>query len=132
MNLSPLFESHWIIVVHALTAILAILLGGLQFCMKKGTPVHRWLGRLWVSIMFVVAVSSFGIHEIRMLGPFSVIHFLSLLVLYSLWEAISRVRNGDVPGHKKTMTRLYGLALILTGAFTLLPGRVFYRVIFGT
>jgi len=131
MNLSPLLESHWIIILHASAALLAIVLGGIQFLMRKGTGVHRLLGRVWVGLMLLVAISSFGIHEFRMLGPFSLIHLLSLLVLYSLWDGIRRIRKRDVAGHKKTMVQLYALALILTGAFTLLPGRVFYRVIFG-
>jgi len=131
MSLSPLLQSHWIIIFHAVTALVAILLGAIQFSMKKGTTTHRLLGRVWVSLMVLVAVSSFGIHEFRMLGPFSLIHLLSLLVLHALWEGISRIRKGDISGHKKSMTQLYALALILTGAFTLLPGRVFYRVLFG-
>jgi len=131
MSLSPLLNSHWLVIVHALAAILAIVLGGIQLWIKKGTPVHRLLGRLWVSIMAVVAMSSFGIHQFQMFGPFSLIHLLSLLVLFSLWQGISRVRKGDVAGHKKTMVQLYVLALILTGAFTLLPGRVMYNVLFG-
>jgi len=131
MNLSPLLDSHWVVILHALAAILAIVLGGIQLLMKKGTSAHRLLGRVWVGIMFLVAVSSFGIHEFRMFGPFSLIHLLSLLVLYSLWDGIRRIRKRDVAGHKKTMIHLYALALILTGAFTLLPGRVFYRVFFG-
>jgi len=114
MNLSPLFESHWIIILHAVMAMLAVVLGGIQLLMKKGTTPHRQLGRLWVSIMVVVAISSFGIHEFRMLGPFSIIHLLSLLVLYSLWEGIKRIRKGDISGHKSTMIQLYTLALILT------------------
>jgi len=131
MSLSPLLSSHWIIILHASAAILAIVLGGWQFLMKKGTRFHRWLGRTWVSLMLVVAISSFGIHEFQMLGPFSLIHLLSLLVIHALWEGVTRIRKGDVVGHKKSMVQLYALALILTGAFTLLPGRVFYRVFFG-
>jgi len=132
MSLSPLLESNWIIILHASLALLAIVLGALQFLMKKGTVIHRLLGRLWIGMMAVVAVSSFGIHDIRMLGPFSVIHIVSLFVLVSLWEGVSRIRKGDIAGHKKTMTQLYAVALVLTGLFTLLPGRIFYRVLFGS
>lgn len=131
MNLTPLWDSSWVIVIHAIAALAAIVLGGLQFSLRKGTLTHRVLGRIWVAIMALVALSSFGINEFRMIGPFSVIHLLSLLVLYSLWQGVSRVRKGDIEGHKKTMVQLYWLALLLTGAFTLFPGRVFYRVLFG-
>lgn len=131
MNLAPLWESHWIIVAHAITAIAAIILGGVQLLMRKGTLTHKLLGRLWVALMAIVAISSFWIHEFRLLGLFSPIHLLSLLVLYSLWEGVHYARVGNIAKHKKTMHVLYVLALLITGAFTLLPGRVFYKVIFG-
>lgn len=131
MNLSPLLESELIVIGHTLTAVLAIVLGGLQLAMKKGTALHRILGRLWVVIMAAVALSSFGIHHFKMFGPFSVIHLLSLLVLFSLWQGISAIRKGDVKKHKTTMVQLYVLALLITGIFTFAPGRVVYRMFFG-
>ena len=50
---------------HALIALFAIVLGGAQFLMTKGTMAHRWLGRIWVSAMLYVAISSFFIHELK-------------------------------------------------------------------
>lgn len=122
---SPLIQ------VHAVLAGGAIALGGAQFALPKGTPTHRLLGRVWVAFMAVVAISSFFIHEIRMFGPFSAIHLLSVLVLVALWQAIRLARRGDIARHKKAMIRLYVLALVITGAFTLLPGRLMYKVFFG-
>lgn len=112
-------------------AAIAIILGGVQLAAPKGTPTHRLLGRVWVASMAIVALSSFFIHEIRMFGPFSAIHLLSVLTLITLWQAIRLVRKGDIVRHKKAMIRLYVLALLITGAFTLLPGRLMYRVFFG-
>ncbi len=120
-----------LIQVHAMLAAAAIILGGVQLATPKGTPTHRLLGRIWVSGMAIVALSSFFIHEIRMFGPFSAIHLLSVLVLISLWQGIRLARKGDIVRHKKAMIRLYVLALLITGAFTLLPGRLMYRVFFG-
>ena len=120
-----------LIQLHAVLAVAAIILGGVQFAMPKGTPAHRLLGRIWVACMAIVALSSFFIHEIRMFGLFSVIHLLSVLTLVTLWQAIRLVRRGDIARHKKAMIRLYALALIITGAFTLLPGRLMYKVFFG-
>ncbi len=50
----------------------------------KGTLPHRTLGWVWVVLMAVVALSSLFIHTIRMVGPFSLIHLLSLLVIVTL------------------------------------------------
>ena len=117
--------------LHALAAMVAIILGGIQLAMKKGGAVHRLLGRLWVGLMAVVAASSFFIHEIKLWGLYSPIHVLSLWTLFSLGLAIYFVRVGKIKRHQQVMIALYGFALILTGFFTLLPGRVMHQVVFG-
>jgi len=131
MNLTPLFEADWIIILHALLAVEALLIGAVQLILKKGTALHKLLGKIWVATLFVVAASSFFIHEIRLFGPFSPIHFLSIFVLYTLVEGVQAARRGNIKKHKKSMTTLYFAGLVLAGAFTLVPGRVFYRIFFG-
>lgn len=120
-----------IIQAHAVLAALAIMLGAFQFAMPKGTPLHRGLGYLWVAGMALVALSSFAIHELRVIGPFSPIHLLSIFVLYVLIKAITAARQGRIAQHKRSMILLYILGLLITGGFTLLPGRLMYRVLFG-
>ena len=117
--------------LHALAAIVAILLGAIQLLSRKGTLIHKALGWVWVLLMLVVSVSSLFIHEINMWGKYSPIHILSLWTIFCLLLAIYFVRVGNIKKHKQTMTLLYLLALILTGLFTLLPGRVMHVVIFG-
>jgi len=128
---APLLQSGWLIIVHAFAAMLAIALGGMQLTLKKGSALHRHMGRVWVTLMAVVAISSFGIHHIRMLGPFSIIHLLSAYTLYALWQSVVAARSGRIKDHKKDMLQLYVLALIVTGFFTFLPGRIMHQVIFG-
>ena len=91
---------------------------------------HRWLGRIWVSAMLYVAISSFFISELKVWGDFSPIHLLSIWTLFSLGYAIHLVRTKRIKQHQRWMTSLYGLALIVTGAFTLVPGRVMHGVLF--
>ena len=117
--------------LHAIAAMIAIILGGIQLSMKKGGTTHKMLGWLWVSLMLVVSFSSFFIHEIRLWGAFSPIHLLSLWTIFSVGLAIYFVRVGNIKRHKQVMIALYFLALILTGLFTLMPGRVMHQVVFG-
>jgi uncharacterized membrane protein len=131
MNWQALWSDGPIISVHALVAILAMAVGAVQLAAPKGTFRHRWLGFVWVGAMAVVALSSFWIHEFRWWGPFSVIHLLSLLVLATLVYSIGAVRRGNVIGHRNSMVQLYVLALLLTGGFTLVPGRTMHAVLFG-
>lgn len=130
MDATPLLSSSFAIVLHALTAMVAALLGTLILFLRKGTRWHKVLGRVWVGAMLVVAISSFFISEARMFGPYSLIHVLSVFTLVSLVSGVVAIRRGNVIGHRMTMISLYVLALLLTGAFTLLPGRRMHVVIF--
>lgn len=117
--------------LHAIAAMVAIILGGIQLYMKKGGMVHKILGRLWVGLMLIVSISSFFIHEIKLWGLYSPIHLLSIWTIFSLGLAVYFVRIGNIKRHKQVMIALYVFALILTGFFTLLPGRVMHQVLIG-
>ena len=117
--------------LHVLAALLAFVLGGMQLAMKKGTRLHKALGWIWIGLMAVVAMTSFFIHEIRLWGQYSPIHLLSLWTLISLGLAIYFAKTGKIKRHKQVMVALYGFGLILTGFFTMMPGRVMHQIIFG-
>ena len=117
--------------LHAIAAMIAIILGGIQLYMKKGGAIHKLLGRIWVGLMLIVSVSSFFIHEIKLWGAYSPIHLLSIWTIFSLGLAIYYIRVGNIKRHKQVMLALYGFALILTGFFTFMPGRVMHQIAFG-
>ena len=128
--MSILFAQAQPIPLHAVAAMAAIILGGLQFYMKKGGILHKLIGRTWIGLMIVVSVSSFFIHKIELWGAYSPIHLLSVWTIFSLGLAIYHVRVGNIKRHKQVMIALYGLALLLTGLFTLMPGRVMHQIVF--
>jgi uncharacterized membrane protein len=112
--------------VHAFAAMAAFVLGVVQLASPKGTLPHRTLGYIWVGLMLVVAASSFAIQGMRQLGPFSAIHLLSVVPL-----AVLAARRKHTSTHSKAMIGLFAGALVIAGAFTLVPGRIMYRVVFG-
>ena len=116
---------------HALAAMAAVVLGGAQLASAKGTARHRALGWAWVGLMTYVAISSFFISELKLRGAFSAIHLLSIWTLFSLVMAVYHARQGNIRQHKIWMMLLYILALLVTGVFTLWPGRVMHGVLFG-
>ena len=116
---------------HALAALAALALGTVQFAGRKGNGRHRTLGWIWVVLLAVVALSSFGITDFRQFGPFSAIHGLSILVLLLLPRAVLRARARRIESHRWSMIGLYVGALLIAGAFTLTPGRIMHRVLFG-
>ncbi|QDZ00737.1 DUF2306 domain-containing protein [Nitratireductor mangrovi] len=130
MTFEPLFHASPAIQIHALAAILAFLLGGLVLFRRKGDRLHRIGGRAWVALMLVVAVSSFFIHTIRIWGPWSPIHIVSVVTLYSLAQGVWLARRRLITAHQRTMQSTYVGALIVAGTFTFLPGRIMYEVFF--
>jgi uncharacterized membrane protein len=117
--------------MHAFAALAAFLLGVVQLAGVKGTTTHRALGYTWIGLMLFVALSSFWIHELRQFGNFSLIHLLSLYTLAMLPLGVHYARRHNVGGHRLTMLGLFLGALVIAGAFTLLPSRIMGRVIFG-
>ena len=131
MSLAPLLDAAPAIPVHAFAAMAAFALGIVQFAAPKGTLPHRTVGWIWVALMAIVAASSFWIHEVRLLGPWSPIHLLSIFTLIMLPIAVWRARRHRVADHRRIMTMTFVGALVIAGLFTLLPGRIMHAVVFG-
>ena len=68
MRLAHLLRASPQIRMHALAAIAAFGLRLVQFSTPKGTLPHRSVGWAWASLMLVVCINSFFIHQIRMWG----------------------------------------------------------------
>ena len=97
---------------HAITALVAVIIGAIQLISAKGTRQHQVLGYLWVSMMMYVSISSFFISEIQLWGAFSPIHLLSAWTVITLCTGIYFARTGNIKAHQLNMQLLYGLALI--------------------
>jgi uncharacterized membrane protein len=115
MSLAPLLNAAPVIQVHAFAATAAFALGVVQLSAPKGTLPHRTMGWIWVTLMALVAISSFWIHELRMIGPFSPIHFLSIFTLVTLPIAVLHAHRHNVIGHRRSMIAMFTGALVIAG-----------------
>ncbi|MGJ4956637.1 DUF2306 domain-containing protein [Bradyrhizobium sp. HKCCYLRH2015] len=131
MSFAPLLAAEPAVLLHAVAAMTAFALGLLQFAAPKGTLPHRTLGWIWVALMAAVAASSFWIHTIRLVGPFSPIHLLSIYTLAVLPLAVWAAHRHRVAAHRRAMITLFSGALVIAGLFTLMPGRIMHKVVFG-
>jgi uncharacterized membrane protein len=131
MSLAPLLQAEPVIQIHAFAAMSAFALGLIQFAAPKGTLPHRTIGWIWVTLMAVIALSSFFIHEIKMVGPFSPIHLLSIFTLVMLPLAVLHARRHNVKMHRGAMIGIFVGALVIAGAFTFVPGRIMHAVVAG-
>jgi len=131
MSLEPLLQAPLAIQLHAAAALSALVLGIVQFTAPKGTLPHRAVGYVWVALMAIVALSSFWIHELRIVGPWSPIHLIAIYVLIALPFAVWSARRHRVTTHKRNMIGMFLGGLIGAGLFTLVPGRILGQALFG-
>jgi uncharacterized membrane protein len=131
MSLAPLLDAAPAIPLHAFAAMAAFALGLVQFAAPKGSLQHRTIGWVWVGLMASVALSSFWIQQIRLVGPWSPIHLLSIYVLIVLPLAVWAAHRHRVAAHRRAMIMMFSGALVIAGLLTLLPGRIMHKVVFG-
>ncbi|MEO9459352.1 MAG: DUF2306 domain-containing protein [Lentilitoribacter sp.] len=130
-NFSPLFDASFTVQTHVYAAVLSLLLGIWIMFGTKGTKLHKRVGKVWVIALLITAVSSFWLHGIKLVGPFSPIHLLSILTIYSVIRGVQHARAGQIGQHQNTMKGLFYYALIGAGLFTLLPGRLMHQLLLG-
>jgi uncharacterized membrane protein len=131
MSLAPLLAAPAVVQAHAVAALAALMLGVVQLIAAKGTTRHRMLGWVWAALMGFVALSSFGITGQAGKGHWSWIHLISVGALVMLVLAVAAARRGQVARHRGIMLGLFLGALVITGSFTLMPGRIMGAVLFG-
>jgi uncharacterized membrane protein len=131
MSLAPLLDAAPAIPIHAFASMAAFVLGVIQLAAPKGTLPHRTVGWIWVVLMLAVAASSFWIHQIKLWGPWSPIHLLSIFTLVMLPLGVWYAHSHRVVDHRRIMIGIFSGALVIAGLFTLLPGRIMHTVVFG-
>lgn len=120
---------HLAVALHVTTVLPAIPLGAYLLLARKGTDLHKLLGRVWIGLMVTTALIALFI---RPGGSFSWIHLFVPLVLYTSWKVVSSARSGDMPTHRKEIVGLYLGALMIPGIFAfLVPGRLMNVWTFG-
>lgn len=140
MSLQPVFAAPLPVIVHFLTVVPAFFLGGwLLMASRKGSPPHRMVGVSYLLLMSVTAVTTVYIRspeswphiqlgsDIRM----SFIHLFIPLTIRGVYSGVTRVRRGDIAGHRRDMISLYIGALTIAGVLSFMPGRIMHQVVFG-
>jgi uncharacterized membrane protein len=131
MSLTPLLTSSWAIQIHVYAALVALVLGTIQFLAPKGTVPHRRIGWVWIVLLAIIGVSSFWIEGARHIGPFSVFHLLSVYTLWALYMGAKAAVTGDVESHKSYMSWLFGLSIVVSAVLAVVSGGVLYEVVTG-
>lgn len=128
--LTSILDQPPMIQFHIATALVAVVLAPVILLRRRGDRLHRWLGYLWIAAMGLTALSSFQVFTLRLIGPFSPIHLLSIFTLWALQRALRAARAGRIAVHRQAMSSLV-IGLTVAGLFTLFPGRFMSKLLFG-
>ncbi|MFT4855753.1 MAG: putative membrane protein [Algoriphagus sp.] len=119
---------------HLLTVVPCIFLGGYLLAARKGGPIHRKLGGIYMILMILTALIALlipaGVGP-QFLNHFGYLHLLSIIVLWTVPTAFLAVKKGNIKAHQRKMAILYVSGIIIAGGFTLTPGRYLYELFFG-
>lgn len=117
------------VIIHVATVLPTIPLGGWLLLAKKGTPLHRQMGKVWLALMLITATSAIFIQSS---GGFSFIHLFVPVTFHAAWKVMATARRGDIQAHKRHLVFTYLTALMIPGivAFAL-PGRLMNVMLLG-
>jgi len=120
--------------LHLATVVPAFFLGGFQFLSRKGTRLHRLLGRIYM--LFMLATALITLSMPAKVGPqflhhFGFIHIFSLLALLNVPLAYIAARLGYIRAHRFAMISLYVGGILIAGALAFSPGRMLHTWLFG-
>lgn len=117
------------IIFHVAAVLPTIPLGGWLLLAKKGTPMHKQLGKVWLVLMLLTATTAIFIQTS---GSFSWIHLFVPLTFHAAWKVMATARAGNITAHKNHLVRTYLLALMIPGlAAFALPGRMMNVMLMG-
>ena len=115
---------------HLATIMVALALTPYMLLRPRGTPLHRLLGKIWVSAMVATAAIS-PVRALQQSGPFQ--HH-PYPVGVRAGDGAARVADragAQRGGHRGTVRGLVTGALIVAGYFTLLETRLLGHWLFG-
>jgi uncharacterized membrane protein len=122
-----------LVYLHLATVVPAFVIGTYMLANRKGTSTHKRLGRLYLALIAVTAITTLwmpaqvGPH---FAGHFGFIHAFSLLALYAVPAAFHYARIGNIRAHRGNMVGLYIGAMLIAGALAFAPGRRLHAWLF--
>jgi uncharacterized membrane protein len=118
---------------HLATVLPAFVIGTYLLIRRKGSPLHRLLGKIFMILMMTTALITLFMPAV--VGPtlfnhFGFIHIFSVLTIQGVPKAYFAAKRHDVITHRNNMIGLYIGGLLIAGAFAFMPGRLLHRWLF--
>jgi uncharacterized membrane protein len=115
-----------LVILHLTAVVIALVLGAILLCVRKGVRLHRILGWSWVVAMLIAAVTSVFLRGIKTgafsTGGFSFFHVITAIVLLLLPLAVLAARKQYIRWHAAIMIYLLINVLLSAGLLAMYPG----------
>ena len=125
MSFAPLLQAPIAVQLHVATILLAWIVGTwVMFFAKRGTRLHRVLGKAFLGLLTATALIALFIHRAMPKSPVFGMSFVHLTVIWTLalvWLALAGVWRKKLLQHRLAVIGLYGGSLTITAivnAFT--------------
>jgi uncharacterized membrane protein len=116
--------------IHLVTALIALVLGGVLMTVRKGRTFHRVAGWVWVSLVMVTAGATLFITSLNH-GRWSILHLFTGWVLLVLPLAVIWAKRREVSRHRKTMMGLFYGGFAMNLFIAMIPGRTLWMMFLG-
>ncbi len=120
----------WQIWVHLAALALVLVITPVMMWRKRGDDLHRLLGWIWSAAMMIAAIISFDMRFTNQ-GGFSVIHILSVFVIFGVPVIVISARRRDIEKHRRRVRGMVIGALLVAGFFTFPFQRMLGSWLFG-
>ncbi len=120
--------------LHLATILPAFVIGVFQMLGRKGTPIHKFLGKTYMVLMLATSLITLAMPAQigpKLLNHFGFIHLFSFLTLYGVPGAYFAARRHDLKTHRANMIGLFFGGILIAGVFAFSPGRMLYEWLFG-
>lgn len=120
---------NYVVAFHLVTVLPCVPLGLYLLVAPKGTEMHKQLGKLWVALMVITALSTLFIRDGMEL---SWIHIFVPITLRAAYLIVAKARKGDMKGHRNEIVSLYLGALMIPAVWAfLIENRLMAVMLYG-
>lgn len=120
--------------MHLSTILPAFIIGTYLMLNRKGTGLHKKLGKIYMVLMLLTGVITLFMPAYvgpQLFGHFGFLHVFSIVVLVTVPSAYVAARKGNVAAHRGNMIGLYVGGILVAGAIAFMPGRMLPVFLFG-
>ena len=122
-----------LVYAHLATVLPSFVIGTYMMVSRKGSRLHRALGKTYMLLMFTTAIITLFLPAKlgpTILGHFGFIHLFSVIVLSLVPRAYFTAKNHQVRKHAQAMIGVYIGGILVAGSFAFAPGRMLHTWLF--